>query len=182
MQQVGRNAGAGARLHFGMTRSPSDALIRRAEPRDIAAVGELGAALMRTHYAFDPQRFIAPGDGNDASEGYAQFLGSQLAEDDAAVFVAEREGKIVGYVYAGIEPLSWKELRDECGFVHDLLVTEEARGMGTGEALLDRAVAWLRDQGMPRVVLWTSTSNSGARRLFERRSFRPTMLEMTLEL
>jgi GNAT superfamily N-acetyltransferase len=170
------------RLDFGMTPSPSEVLVRRAEARDVAALGELGAALMRTHYAFDPQRFIAPGDGHEASEGYADFLGSQLDGDGVIVLVAERESRIIGYVYAGIEPLSWKELRDECGFVHDLLVTEEARGTGVGEALLDRAIGWLREQGMPRVVLWTSTHNAGARRLFERRAFRPTMLEMTLEL
>lgn len=157
-------------------------IIRRAEGRDVAALGELGAALMRVHYAFDRQRFIAPGDGNEASEGYAHFLGSQLDEEGVIVLVAEQQTKVVGYVYAGIEPLSWKELRDECGFIHDLLVTDAARGMGIGEALLDRAIDWLREQGMPRVVLWTSTQNEAARRLFERRAFRPTMLEMSLEL
>lgn len=156
--------------------------IRRAEPRDLAAVGELGAALMRTHYDFDRDRFIAPGDGSQASEGYAQFLGSQLDEDGVLVLVAERDGKIVGYAYAAVEPLSWKELRDECGFVHDLLVADDARRSGVGDALLDRAIDWLREQGMPRVVLWTSPHNESARRLFERRQFRPTMIEMTLEL
>ena len=159
-----------------------DVLIRRAEPRDVIALGELGAALMRTHYAFDRERFIAPGDGHEASEGYAQFLGSQLGEEGVLVLVAERRARVIGYAYAAIEPLSWKELRDECGFIHDLLVTDEARGAGVGEALLDRAIEWLREQGMPRVVLWTSPHNATARRLFERRAFRPTMLEMTREL
>ena len=41
--------------------------------------------------------------GNPES-GYAWFLGTQLKEDDVAVFVAEREGAIVGYVYAELEP------------------------------------------------------------------------------
>jgi GNAT superfamily N-acetyltransferase len=161
---------------------PSDIIIRRAEPRDVAALGELGAALMRTHYAFDRDRFIPPGDGTEASEGYSQFLGSQLDEDGVLVLVAERRDRIVGYAYAAIEPLSWKELRDECGFVHDLLVADEARRSGVGEALLDRAIEWLREQGMPRVVLWTSPHNESARRLFERRDFRPTMIEMTREI
>jgi hypothetical protein len=35
---------------------------------------------------------------------------------------------------------------------------------------------------MPRVVLWTAAPNDPARRLFERRGFRSTMVEMTLEL
>ena len=143
-------------------------------------MGELGAALMRTHYALDPLRFLEPGGGDNA--GYSRFLASQLDEEGAVVFVAERQRTIVGYVYAAIEPLSWKDLRDECGFIHDLLVSETARGGGIGEALLDAAIEWLREQGMPRVVLGTAAQNERARRLFARRGFRPTMIEMTLEL
>jgi GNAT superfamily N-acetyltransferase len=155
-------------------------IIRRAEPGDARALGHLGAALMRTHYAFDSRRFLEPLDGSEA--GYAGFLRSQLNDPDSIVLVAEDGGDIAGYVYAAIEPLSWKDLRDECGFVHDLLVTEKARRAGTGESLLNGAIEWLRERGMPRVVLGTAAQNEGARRLFERRGFRPTMIEMTLEL
>jgi GNAT superfamily N-acetyltransferase len=163
-----------------MSSPPSDVVIRRAAARDLAEMGELGAALMRTHYAFDPLRFLEPGSGDNA--GYSRFLASQLDEEGAVVFVAERQRNIAGYVYAAIEPLSWKDLRDECGFIHDLLVTETARDGGIGEALLDAAIEWLREQGMPRVVLGTAAQNERARRLFARRGFRPTMIEMTLEL
>jgi hypothetical protein len=44
-------------------------LIPTAEPRDARTLGELGAALMRIHYAFDPQPFLAAGD--HAERGYA---------------------------------------------------------------------------------------------------------------
>jgi GNAT superfamily N-acetyltransferase len=142
----------------------------------------MGAALMRTHFAFDSKRFLAPGDGDEAERGYASFLGSQLDDPDAVVLVAERNAAVLGYAFAAIEPLSWKELRDECGFLHDLLVTDEARGHGVGRQLLDAAIAWLRDRGMPRVVLGTAAANRPAQRLFEQRGFRATMIEMTLEL
>ncbi|HYE86544.1 MAG TPA: GNAT family N-acetyltransferase [Vicinamibacterales bacterium] len=154
--------------------------IRRAEPGDAEALGQLGAALMHTHYAFDSQRFLQPGQGAEA--GYAEFLVSQLRDAGSIVLVAEQSGRIAGYVYAGIEPLSWKELREECGFIHDLLVTDAARRSGVGEALINRAIEWLREQGMPRVMLWTAAQNENARRLFARRGFRSTMIEMTLEL
>jgi GNAT superfamily N-acetyltransferase len=135
---------------------------------------------MRTHYAFDALRFLQPGGSDEV--GYADFLGSQLDEHDAVILVAERSGEIVGYVYAAIEPLSWKDLRDECGYIHDLLVTDVVRRGGVGQALLDAAIDWLRERGMPRVVLGTAAQNDTARRLFERRGFRATMVEMTLEL
>src|SRR5205814_1004575 len=62
-----------------------DLTIRRATQADLPALGVLGASLLRAHYAFDQQRFMAP--RGDPEAGYAWFLGTQLKEDDVAVFV-----------------------------------------------------------------------------------------------
>ena len=105
-----------------------------------------------------------------------------LDSKDACVYVAEEGGRIVGYVYAALEPLSWKELRGPAGFIHDVLVREDARRSGVATQLLDAAIAWLRDRGAPRVILWTAAPNAPAQKLFRRMGFRDTMLEMTLEL
>lgn len=154
--------------------------IRRATKTDLPALGKLGALLLRTHHQFDPLRFMAP--GSHPEEGYAWFLGSQLHEEDVVVFVAERQSAIVGYVYAALEPQSWKELRDACGFVHDVVVDENGRRGGVATALMEAAIAWLRERGAPRVVLQTAQKNEGAQRLFDRLGFRRTMVEMTREL
>jgi ribosomal protein S18 acetylase RimI-like enzyme len=138
--------------------------------------------LLRAHHAFDAQRLMAP--GNNPEHGYASFLASQLDEDDVVVFVAERTDtkEVVGYVYAGLEPQSWKELRDAAGFVHDVAVAADARRTGVASALMQAAIAWLKKQGAPRVVLWSAAKNEGAQRLFEQLGFRRTMVEMTKEL
>jgi GNAT superfamily N-acetyltransferase len=154
--------------------------IRRARDEDVPALGRLGAHLLRAHYAYDPQRFMAPGD--DPEKGYAAFLGTQLRRSDAVVLVAERGGAIAGYAFAGIEPRSWKELREEAGFIHDLVVEERSRRQGVGRALLEAAIAWLREQGVPRVVLWTAEPNVASHRLFAALGFRRTMVEMTKDL
>ena len=156
------------------------AMIRAATPADLDALGGLGALLMRTHYAFDPQRFLAPGD--DAAGGYAWFLETQLREPDVVILVAEDNERVVGYVYAGLEPLSWKELRGPAGFIHDIVVEEQARGGGVARELIAAAITWLRQRGAPRVMLWTATQNEGAQHLFEAAGFRKTMIEMTFEL
>ena len=159
---------------------PESFLIRRATTADIAALGKLGAALLRTHYEFDQQRFMAP--RGDPEAGYAWFLGTQLQEEDVAVFVAEQSGVVIGYVYAGLEPQSWKELREAAGFIHDVAVAPEAQRTGIASALVESACEWLRSIGAPRVVLWTAEKNEPAQRLFTRRGFRRTMIEMTREL
>jgi len=120
--------------------------------------------------------------GSDPEGGYAWFLGTQLREEDVVVLVAEQRASVVGYVYAGLEPQSWKELREACGFIHDVVVDEHGRRAGVATALMDAAVDWLRQHGAPRVVLWTAEYNEGAHRLFERLGFRRTMVELTREL
>ena len=137
--------------------------IRRATEADAPALGHLGALLLRAHHAFDPQRFMAP--GSHPESGYGWFLNSQLGDDDVAVFVAEREGEVIGYVYAGLEPRSWKELRDACGSLHAVAVREEGRRTGVATALIDAAIEWLRSRGAPRVVLWSAAPYSIVRSL-----------------
>jgi ribosomal protein S18 acetylase RimI-like enzyme len=154
--------------------------IRRAEERDLPAVGRLGAMLMRTHYAFDPQRFLPT--GASAESGYASFLGAVMNSPDSCVFVADEDGQIAGYIYVALEPLSWKELRGPAGFIHDVAVREQSRGAGIARQLLARGIEWLREQGAPRVMLWTAAPNATAQRIFRSLGFRDTMLEMTLEL
>ena len=155
-------------------------MIRTATHADLDALGRLGAVLMRTHHAFDPQRFLSPGEHPE--EGYAWFLDSQLREREAVVLVAEVDERVVGYVYAGLEPLSWKELRGPAGFIHDIVVEERARGGGVARELLVAAVEWLRTHGAPRVVLWTAAQNERAQAIFAAAGFRTTMIEMTLEV
>jgi ribosomal protein S18 acetylase RimI-like enzyme len=155
-------------------------VVRRATRDDLPALGRLGALLMRTHHAFDSQRFLFPGD--DPEGGYAWFLETQLNEPDVIVLVAERGDGVVGYVYAGLEPLSWKELRGPAGFIHDIVVDESARSTGVARQLLSAATAWLQERGAPRVMLWTATVNASAHRLFQSAGFRTTMVEMTREL
>jgi len=154
--------------------------IRRATRADLPALGQLGGMLMRAHYAWDPRRFLAPGD--DPESGYGWFLGTELTNDDVVVLVAEQEGNVVGYVYAGIEPMSWKELRHEAGFIHDIAVDERARRTGVARQLMDAAASWMREKGAVRLMLWTAEQNVGAQRLFEALGFRRTMIEMTKEL
>ena len=158
----------------------TDIIIRLARRDDLGALGRFGAVLLRTHHEFDRARFMAP--GNDPEGGYAWFLGTQLGTPDARILVAERGGAIVGYVYVAIEPQSWKELREACGFIHDVVVDESGRRSGVATLLMEAAIEWLRERGAPRVMLWTAQQNDGAQRLFDRLGFRRTMVEMTREI
>jgi ribosomal protein S18 acetylase RimI-like enzyme len=155
-----------------------DVLIRPATASDEPALGRFGGALMRQHHALDPQRFIRT---RHPEEGYGRFLVSQADAEDTVVLVAEQGGEVIGYAYASLEPMSWKDLRAACGYLHDVYVHEPARRSGVGARLARAAFDWLEAQGAPRVVLMSAAGNEAALRLFERLGFRHTMIEMTRE-
>jgi len=108
-----------------------DITIRPATREDGPALGRFGGALMRQHHDFDPLRFVR---ADDPEAGYGRFLVSQIAEPRCVVLVAERAGVVVGYAYAGLEPMSWKDLRAACGYLHDVFVDPGARGAGPAKS------------------------------------------------
>jgi ribosomal protein S18 acetylase RimI-like enzyme len=153
--------------------------IHPATAADWPRVGELAEVLVRTHYAFDRQRFVHP-DTLRAAD-YVSRLREEIDRGHAMVHVAESNGVVSGYVFAGIEGDSWKELRREAGYVHDLVVDEAFRGHGIGRALVACAIEWFAARGVSRIMLWTAPANATAQRLFRGLGFRDTMIELTLE-
>ena len=153
--------------------------IRPAAPADLKAIGRLGALLVRMHHELDPDRFIAA--TPQTEHGYGSFLGTQLDEPNVIMLVAERDGEVIGYTYAGVEGNDYMSLRGPAGVLHDIVVDPAHRGQGVGRALLDATLEALKAKGVPRVVLSTAERNESAQRLFARAGFRRTMIEMTRE-
>jgi ribosomal protein S18 acetylase RimI-like enzyme len=163
-----------------MTDAVPPVTIRPARLADMTAVGRLGAMLVAEHHDFDPQRFIPA--TAETPKGYGGYLGTQLDKRDVIVLVAERNGAVVGYTYAGLEGLDYMALRGPAGAFYDIVVDPAERRRGTGQALLDATIVELKTRGAPRVVLSTAERNDSAQRLFTRAGFRRTMIEMTREL
>lgn len=156
--------------------------VRPATRADLPAVARLAAKLVRLHHGFDPHRFLCL---EPLEPGYERFLGHELEDADAVIFVAvvrdEQGERVLGYAYGRLEPRDWNELLDACGKLHDLYVDEDARGHGAATALVEAVVARLEAKGAPRVLLLSATPNLAAQKLFARLGFRPTMVEMTRE-
>lgn len=158
----------------------SEINVRRARADDEKAVGRLGAMLVAEHHDFDPQRFIAP--VPLLPERYGHFLVSQISKPEMVVLVAERQGEVVGYAYAGMEGNDYMALRGPAGVLYDLVVDPDHRRQGVGTSLLEAALEALRERGAPRALLFTADKNHPAQAMFDRAGFRRTMIEMTREL
>lgn len=157
----------------------TSATIRQAAPSDVPVLGRFGALLVALHHEFDAERFINP--TANTPQAYGNFLAAEIERSGAIVLAAEKDSKVVGYAYAGLEGSDYMALRGPAGVLYDLLVDPDHRGEGIGRKLLQAAIAALYEGGAPRVILSTAYKNHAAQQLFATFGFRQTMIEMTLE-
>jgi ribosomal protein S18 acetylase RimI-like enzyme len=138
----------------------------------------MGAELARQHARYDEHRFHT---FDPLETSFADLYRNELADDNAALIVAEYDGRLAGYVFVRIEPDSFVEWFKAVGWVHDLFVARAFRRSSVGHRLLQAGVDHLRSLGSPGVMLVVAAKNARARRFFKKAGFRVTMHEMRLD-
>jgi ribosomal protein S18 acetylase RimI-like enzyme len=136
--------------------------IRRARPADAAAIAEVHVRTWQAAYAhvFGAERLAAI----DAGGRRAQW---ERSITRGGVWVAEDEGRVVGFVSVGASRHAEGE-----GELYAIYVLPEAWGLGAAPALLRPAVEALR-AAYPTSILWVLDDNPRARRFYEREGWRP---------
>jgi ribosomal protein S18 acetylase RimI-like enzyme len=141
--------------------------VRRAEPGDADGVLALMEGLTRPAVADDPapQREV--------------FL-AHLDREDAAIFVAEAGGELVGAVSLWIQPrLNWTTPQ---GWIPDLYVDPAFRRRGAARALLDACAELCRERDCHVLVLESGHHRAEAHRLYESYGFEHYARAYTLKL
>jgi len=110
------------------------------------------------------------------------FIAALLERGESVVFVAERDGRAVGFVQ--LYPLfsSTAPRPRRLWLLNDLYVAPEARSSGVGRALLARARRLAEETGAAGLELVTAATNSGAQRLYESVGYRRDELFLRYEL
>jgi GNAT superfamily N-acetyltransferase len=93
----------------------------------------------------------------------ADYLDSPDPEREGA-WIAELDGQRAGGVYCTRADERTAQLRL-------LLVEPWARGAGLGRRLVDHCVDFARESGYERIVLWTNSSLTSARRIYDAAGF-----------
>lgn len=131
----------------------TDIIVRRAEPADFPQVSKLLAELGR------PQVTAA------AAEAARAVYERHVGRDSTASLVAERGGYLLGFLSL--------EFREHLNYVRpqawipDLIVTESARGLGVGRALLARGFELAQGYGCDRVRLESGYARTVAHQVYE---------------
>ena len=155
-----------------------DIAVRRATKEDAAIVAEFAMKLVEQHHEYDPDRFAMLA----SVEGMKWFYGGQADAKDAAVLVAEIDGKVVGFAYVTYVETDYLDLAVFAAQLQDIYVEESGRRSGAGKALVDAAVKVAKEFGASKLILSVAAKNVIGRDFFEKCGFRPTMTEMTLNL
>jgi ribosomal protein S18 acetylase RimI-like enzyme len=144
--------------------------IRAATLDDVALVSELATVTFRQTFVED---FRMPYSESDVAtfvrDAYgADALLKYFADPAFRHFIAEVDGRAVGYALVGPNGLPHDEHRPEDGELKRIYVLRDAQGSGAGRALLDAALGWL---GGRRIWIGVWSGNLRAQRVYEKRGF-----------
>ena len=113
----------------------------------------------------------------------SQYEGWLGGDEDAALLLAERGDRAVGYAVltAGPGAATW-DLGERVAEIETLVVLETERGNRVGAALMDASRRWALDNGVATIAVGLAHTNQDAQRFYEREGFTPFYLDMVLDL
>jgi GNAT superfamily N-acetyltransferase len=128
-----------------------------------AVPGEVERVLGMYEWLFAPPGSVPP--RWDPEQARAA-IADAIADESAAVLVAEHRGDLLGLCTAYLDMNSVR-FGPRC-WVEDLAVNPQHRSQGVGKDLLDAAKAWARERGATHLELDSSDRRADAHRFYER--------------
>jgi len=98
-------------------------------------------------------------------EAARRFLFARLSKDESVLFIARVEGKVVGFV--NLYPVFSSVNLTRQWILNDLFVAPEARKLGIGRALMERARQLAEATQANGLALETAMDNHAAQKLYE---------------
>lgn len=142
--------------------------LRIAHPRDTAALSRLKLRAFRETFI---DGFAIPYPPNELAlfeeAAYAPAkVAEQLGDKDRRTWIAETEGRMLGYAQAGRCKLPHPDVRPEAGELMQLYILDEAQGHGIGRALLAAVLGYLAETRPGPVWLGVWSGNLRAQRFY----------------
>lgn len=142
---------------------------RPAVSADSYTLSGLSRDVQRLHVEHHPDIFKLP-----ESEDYAvSFFEEMLADRSVRIFIAEEEGKAVGYIVCKLieRPENPFTYAARTVLVDQISVRPQAQGGGAGRALMEQAETLGRQLNAARIHLDSWDFNLGAHAFFERMGY-----------
>jgi ribosomal protein S18 acetylase RimI-like enzyme len=142
--------------------------IRRALIHDVRLLAVLWREMMEFHRRLDPAFEFGP----DAQASIERHLAETIRSAGGRIFVAEAEGRLIGYVLCEIQERKPIYPAGRYGFISDLAVTLRWRRRGVGRQLVTHVMRWFRENGVTAIELFVLESNQASTAFWESMGFR----------
>lgn len=149
--------------------------IRRAGINDTDTINSLLRQVLEVHHKGRPDIFK----GN-AKKYTDEELSEIIKDDSRPIFVAEEDGKILGYCFCIFQRNENSNILTDIKtlYIDDLCVDEAVRGKHIGTKLYDFAVNFARENGCYNVTLNVWSCNEGAQKFYETLGMKPQKVYM----
>lgn len=141
-------------------------MIRRAEEKDIARIGELLLQVCNVHH--EGRKDLFRRDGRKYND---EELREILLDEETPIFVSVDENDyVLGYCFCILQRhIGLGALTDHTTlYIDDLCIDQTIRGKGIGKSLYEYAKAFAKDSGCYNVTLNVWGKNDGARAFYEK--------------
>jgi len=153
--------------------------IRPATPKDVPGVLPMVRKIAGMHEKLDPAKYSFRSDSVDM---YRNWLISRCSDPKSVFFVADSGKVLVGFLIGTVEDEIPIYRVESFGFIHDIWVEEDYRHEGIARQLITLCIERFREIGVEQIRCDTAWENQTARELFKRCGFRPSTVEMLMEL
>lgn len=153
--------------------------IRPATIQDYPALAAIGRESQELHAEAHPAIF------QSGTSGFTkEYVRELLANDQAIVYVAEEDKRVIGYAFVRVRTMAFLDIfrPHVVAEINDIAVTEKARGQGTGRLLFDAAILWAKRQRAERLELMVWEFNESARSFYERHGMQTLSRTMSMPL
>lgn len=151
--------------------------IREANIDDLEDVQNLNLKLFeKEQKEYDPTLNLEWTFGESGTKYYTE----RIKEDDGFVWVAEVDGKIVGYLCGGLKKEAYRIIKSS--ELENMMVLDEYRFKGIGKQLVDAFFRWSKSQGVQKIIVSASSENSLAIKFYRKNNFKDAGLTLEAEL
>ena len=138
-------------------------VICQAENRHIPGMIRLLQQVGAIHAQGRPDLF------RDGAQKYnEEELNSLLADPNRPIFIAEEEGRVLGYCFCRLDTIQGNAClgaRKEL-YIDDLCVDETCRGRHIGQSLYQHTTTWAKARGFDYITLHVWSFNEGSEKFY----------------
>jgi ribosomal protein S18 acetylase RimI-like enzyme len=136
-------------------------MIRPFQPADLAALKAITVEAFQTvSIDYGIEQAFGLVNGHNWQWRKSRHLDEDVTRQGAAIFVAEHEAQIIGYI------TTWQDREGGIGHIPNLAIAAEHRGRGLGRQLLEHALAHFRASGLTHAKIETLANNEVGNHLY----------------